>query len=911
MPGALDVLVELNFQTNEASLSAAAKEAQLGFDKQSNILKEIQGQIDRMGQSQAATSGKTVQGTKAANDEYKRLYDQLKKLENENVSYATTVKKLQTEQAKLSADFQKNFKAQSIEVKKLTSEIDLLKKKLTETATVAQATSGAFSKIKEGFMQGIGIGAGFGVAGLVAGGINSVRQVLSDASDLASEAEGVRKAFDRLNEPRLLANLRDATKGTVSDLELMKQAVMFNNFGLPIKQLADGLEFARIRAKETGQSVEYLVNSITVGIGRQSPLILDNLGINARRVREEFKKTGDFAQAAFQIIREETAKSGADLETYAERIAKINATLENTKTRFGEAFNFTKGALLELGADFGDLFSGDLAQFGQTNLQKYLDALEAAVQAEKKLAGEQATINQVFATEFQRYADSYKNADLTMRKTIEGQAKTQYETILNGARSYYGKDLASFENYSRGLQSAYKRLTGFFSGSSLNIKTLGASQLPGLTREELTGVQDQIGTARNALTSKDTAEIGRLNKLSAAVTAELNKINGVVDKSLIKAAEKTAERIAEIRERIRQLYKEGSFIDPEKEIGAIEADLKKVSDAYKALAKELFGSLKDALSAEAIASGDIQTGGALPFGTTSEQLNAQLEITADVNKKKKVEDDARKEREEEGKKELKREIENLAVTLADSVNMFLDAEIQKTSILIAEQEKRVANAKEAAKNGNTALLAEEQARLDELEKKRRAYAESQREINAILIASQSAVNVVQAVTAVLTAAPGDPYSLPVRVLAAVAAVVGGIASVTAALQDTSGFKKGGYTGDGNADDEAGVVHKGEYVMPKGVVSRIGLKTLEDIHYGRIPAEALSQHMSVNYGGLLKTNNDARKGNNYDFRKLEGKFDLLLEAFNKNGGTSLTIDENGIAAIYDKHVKNKMILNKLR
>src|SRR5690606_1833528 len=101
-------------------------------------------------------------------------------------------------------------------------------------------------------------------------------------------------------------------------------AVQFSNFGLPVEKLADGLAFARIRAAETGQSVDYLVNSITVGIGRQSPLILDNLGINARRVREEFAKTGNFAEAAFKIIAEEGAKATGVMGTFAEQIARVN-----------------------------------------------------------------------------------------------------------------------------------------------------------------------------------------------------------------------------------------------------------------------------------------------------------------------------------------------------------------------------------------------------------------------------------------------------------------------------------------------------------------------------------------------------------------------------------------------------------
>ena len=101
-----------------------------------------------------------------------------------------------------------------------------------------------------------------------------------------TELEGVKTAFDRLNKPGLLENLQSSTKNTVSNLELMKAAVRAENFKIPLNELGTLLEFAQRRAKDTGESVDYLVNSIVMGIGRKSPLILDNLGISAISLKE-------------------------------------------------------------------------------------------------------------------------------------------------------------------------------------------------------------------------------------------------------------------------------------------------------------------------------------------------------------------------------------------------------------------------------------------------------------------------------------------------------------------------------------------------------------------------------------------------------------------------------------------------
>ena len=53
--------------------------------------------------------------------------------------------------------------------------------------------------------------------------------------EMAKAGEGIRIAFERLGRGDLLDGLREATHGTVTDLELMKAAVKFNDFKLPVE----------------------------------------------------------------------------------------------------------------------------------------------------------------------------------------------------------------------------------------------------------------------------------------------------------------------------------------------------------------------------------------------------------------------------------------------------------------------------------------------------------------------------------------------------------------------------------------------------------------------------------------------------------------------------------------------------
>ena len=74
-----------------------------------------------------------------------------------------------------------------------------------------------------------------------------------------------------------------------------------------------------------------------------------------------------------------------------------------------------------------------------------------------------------------------------------------------------------------------------------------------------------------------------------------------------------------------------------------------------------------------------------------------------------------------------------------------------------------------------------------------------------------------------------PYVGPILAIVAMAAVIAAIVSAC------GGFAEGGYTGDGGKYDVAGVVHKGEYVMPASAVDRIGVDNLAALHNGTATA----------------------------------------------------------------------------
>lgn len=181
--------------------------------------------------------------------------------------------------------------------------------------------------------------------------------------EMAETSDGVTKAFKDMNQPDLLDNLRKATKGTVNDVQLMTAAVQAKNFRIPLEDLGKYLQFAQLKAQQTGQSVDYMTNSIVTGLGRKSPMILDNLGISAAEISEKTKETGDFMKAVASIVDNQLAEAGDTYISAADKAAQKTAEWENAQRRLGEQ-------LLPLKESYDDFF-GD-TKVGIINLTTWI-----------------------------------------------------------------------------------------------------------------------------------------------------------------------------------------------------------------------------------------------------------------------------------------------------------------------------------------------------------------------------------------------------------------------------------------------------------------------------------------------------------------------------------------------------------
>jgi hypothetical protein len=219
-----------------------------------------------------------------------------------------------------------------------------------------------------GVMSG-GLNAAFG---LMAGGaaVLAIGHTVRELQQLGIQSANTSQAFRELatdagaSSTEMLSKLRAASRGMITDLDLMTNANRAMMLGVTSNadDMSRLLEVAATRGRALGRSTADAFTDIVTGIGRMSPLILDNLGI----------VTG--GEKAFDAYAETLGKTAAELSDVEKKQFLVNKVISETPVSaaaaqdsvatLGVAWSNFKAALGEgLSGDFG--FGGALAGFLQ------------------------------------------------------------------------------------------------------------------------------------------------------------------------------------------------------------------------------------------------------------------------------------------------------------------------------------------------------------------------------------------------------------------------------------------------------------------------------------------------------------------------------------------------------------------
>ena len=160
------------------------------------------------------------------------------------------------------------------------------------------------------------------------GGFIAVLRKLTEVTKAAT-LEDLTRGFDSLRvnaglSADTLERLRDATNGTVTDMELMRQAnnAMLLGVARSTKELAQLFDAAQQLGRALGKDATSSIESLVTGLGRQSRLMLDNVGImiKVNQAYEEFAEQNNTTVAAMTDTEKKTAFLNSGLGQALEKI---------------------------------------------------------------------------------------------------------------------------------------------------------------------------------------------------------------------------------------------------------------------------------------------------------------------------------------------------------------------------------------------------------------------------------------------------------------------------------------------------------------------------------------------------------------------------------------------------------------
>ncbi len=272
----------------------------------------------------------------------------------------------------------------------------------------AKSAEKSVSKVDDAF-KGLGktalkLGGTFFAA---KGIINGLQQVIT----ISGQTQSVKQGFDNLTSglgmsENALSKLQKATDGTVSSLDLMTQANNLLLLGITDSEdeMAEMFDIAQRLGSALGKDTLFGVESLVTGMGRQSKLMLDNLGImvdvekgnetyaksigkTVSELTDQERKTA-FNNATMKAANELVSKLGEEQLTTSDRINQLKSSTINLAGTLGEALTPAFNSSLTIMSKFaeqisiavGTLSELDLSKTGK-NILENTEALMTALKA--------------------------------------------------------------------------------------------------------------------------------------------------------------------------------------------------------------------------------------------------------------------------------------------------------------------------------------------------------------------------------------------------------------------------------------------------------------------------------------------------------------------------------------------------
>ena len=331
----------------------------------------------------------------------------------------------------------------------------------------------------------VGVGAGLAAAFSV----QAIRQIAETSFELArtgAEAERLQFAFDSLasgagqSGDAILASLREASQGTISNADLMLAAnkAMLLGVADDANEMAGLMEVAAARGKAMGLTTSQAFSDIVTGIGRESKMILDNLGILVDTEAANNAYADSLGKTAAQLsdverkqaLLNQVLESSTDIvranesagRDAAANFERMDASIQNAKEALGELFEPAMVVVAQAIADAADAAASGMTEMASNReIQKL--AIDMELTSQQAMALEQQ-IGQLENGLRRLEAAGQTNNQQYRDAQAELQSLREQLANVNGTLVDYGVKVLTADDMTRGLSAATGMLDQNFLG---------------------------------------------------------------------------------------------------------------------------------------------------------------------------------------------------------------------------------------------------------------------------------------------------------------------------------------------------------------------------------------------------------------------------------------------------------------
>ena len=373
-----------------------------------------------------------------------------------------------------------------------------------------------------------GIGKAAGVAGILALG-SAAAGVTMELARTGAMVDQTRTAFmdmaasAGMSGQSILESLRAAARGSINDMALMETANRAMLLGVAdnAEEFGQLMQIAEARGKALAVSTEQAFLDIVTGIGRQSALILDNLGIIVDTETAYARYAESVGKTAAQLTDAErkqamlndviansasiVAANNAAGENMVDQFERMDAAISNAQQALGELFSPTAAVIASAIADAAQAAADgmtEMAERGQVNAENLVMQLQGAnnmLRIHQAALEDAAQGSEEYRIAVQRVAEAEQLRDGIVRQ-LNAVEKEQIQTTSDMTTAHLDLE-AAMRRSGDAAQITGQKFAG------MGLEALAASEaLDALIRSEQSAMrQAETALNRSAIRMVDVA----------------------------------------------------------------------------------------------------------------------------------------------------------------------------------------------------------------------------------------------------------------------------------------------------------------------------------------------------------------------------------------------------------------------